>query len=385
MKRATEVYLLEKTNPHKHSKRVLLEAGETLAWSFVEPIYQRLKTDPRCGTICLLTDSAKPEKIDGDLIPEIQGQFDIALTFVEGPESVNVPLLFGAKRNFGVEKLYFFVTSWIGDGTDGRFFKNYARMDKIDGFFCNDQLSKDIFLKQNPQFKAAETYTVGSPLFDNLNSDNALKYRREGRDRLKLSPETPALLYLGNGTPGGINPDYYVDPTIDFECFRNTLTGLIPVALSNSGEICVLVRPHPADSAEHQARLFKTAEKINLPPNLKVIPATRNEISMQEVGYAVDILAAVGGTELFLAPTRGRVSLFLAFPGRGNGKETLENFYGKGVLDILRSSTAIKIIQSNQELTENFYNWVNLSRTVLSNRPVKEENSLDRIFDIIFG
>lgn len=90
-----------------------------------------------------------------------------------------------------------------------------------------------------------------------------------------------------------------------------------------------------------------TEKKV--PENLKIISATKEEISMSEVSYSADIIVGIISTENFLAPLRGRKSVFLGYEGKGMGGDLLNIEYSKEILDAIDKDKNVNIVSSPED------------------------------------
>lgn len=359
----TKVYLLEKDEQEYDSraKRVLLTASEPLAYNTIAPILESLKSDRRARAITLLTDNVAGKRFEerGNLdfrrirdhtkpvLADVPSPFDVAIAAVEPPNSAHAVALYGGKSVFGAEKLYFIASGWSGVGGTKLFERERARtMDEIDGMFCNDELAKRILLRQLPDYPTERMHTTGTPSVDALELERASEYTREGRRKLRLDEETLAVLHLGD-----ISADYRrlmpeVDERINEKTFEHTVEAMVRLAEDQpERKFALLIRPHPRDPNKEE--LLAMGER-QLPGNLRVIPATGPEISMQEAAYAADVVVSIISTENFLATVRGRKAVFLGYEGLGDAP--LERTYGQELLAVMNAAPSLRTVSSPREL-----------------------------------
>lgn len=363
----TKILVLEKNEGEYFpgAKRVILEASETLAYESAMPLIRALKQDSRCASICLLTDNAAQNRFrdqkefyfqevnpKGSLFDTVinQGPYDISFAMVDAKNSFNSVLLFGGKSALGSGKLYFISTGWQGVGSTG-FFETGRRenMDEIDGYFTNNELARQILLHDLPDVDQERVFDFGTPYSDTVEQEQAANFSRLGREKLGLGFETLTVLYAGDKSFA--YKDRGGSPRINEVTFEKTLDVMIRLAEQNPNRsFALLVRPHPGDINKDE--LFQIAGSREKPVNLSVIPASREIVSMQEAGYAADVLVGIGGTELFMEPLRGRKSVFLSFEGRGLGGEMITQDFSTETLAIIKKDPNCTIAKSPEELAE---------------------------------
>lgn len=365
----TKVFLYEKAGALPGSKRVLIEAAEPLAFTLMSPVLARLREDPRCRAICLLTDNISGKKfvdtlgseftrIDDHAKPvfsEIPGPFDVAIVGVEPPNSPNSPLLFGAKSVFGANRLYFVVSGWLGVGGTKLFDKDRMRsMEEIDGWFVNDDLAKKILLNRIPSIDEARVYSTGTPVTDGIGHENSEECRREGRKKLGLSDDTHAILYLGDISSAYQDIGYETDSRINEKTFAMTLDAVGRLA-SREGQkkFAVLYRPHPRDPNKEE---FLSIARTRVPENLSVISAEVGTVTIEEAGYAADLVLSIVSTGNFLARLRGRNAVFLGYDEKGLGKIVLSQVYGSDLLEIIKNTNGLSVVSSPDELVK-YLTW----------------------------
>lgn len=402
----TKVFLCEKPGKEHNpdAKRVLLTASEQLAFNTMLPIIAALKSDRRCKAIELLTDSlagkqfeklsdASFKRVDDKSLPVLidalkpaeKEPFDVAITAVERLDTPNEVALFGGKSVFGAKKLYFLSSGWGGVGGSMELFgsERGKHMDKIDGFFCADKLAKRILLRQLPDLPEDKIFLTGVPATDGLELHKGGEHREKGRIRLGLSNNDLVVLYLGD-----ISVDYKkivptANPRINEETFNQTRDAIVRLAKEQPEKHIVLaVRPHPVDPNKEE--LLKPYSQ-SLPPNLKIVPAQREVISMQEAAYGADIIISIVSTENFLAPLRGKKAVFLGYKESGLGDKVLEKVYGRELMEIIGQDENIVIVSSPDELTAELKEYGRAERKEEKIPKPPEVTSVDKILDIALG
>lgn len=345
------------------TKRVLISAAEPLAHTTVAPIVERLKVDPRCASITLLTDNVAGKAFASvgfsrlrdatrPVFTDLPGLVDIALVPVDPPNSPNAPLLYGAKSVFGATRLFFLVSGWGGVGGTTLFAEGRREaMDPIDGFIVNDELAKRFLQLSLPGIPEERIIVTNLPIMDALERHRSAEHTAVGRGKLGLSEETLAVLYVGD-----VSNDYHrLDPTfhehINEKTFFLTLTALFKAAMAQpERSYALLVRPHPRDPKREE--LLEVVQAGKLTPNLHAIKATNDIVSMTEAAYAADVILSIGSTENFLAPLRNRRAVFLSFEGTGLGGYALQRTFGSDGTAAIEEAPQLHLASSPDELRE---------------------------------
>jgi hypothetical protein len=352
----SRIFRMEKHDAAADAKRVLVSASEPLAFSTVRPILEAMKRDARVGGVTLLTDNLAGRSFEAlhdpdfvqvrdpgkPVMAEIPGPFEIALVPVDPKNSPNAAVLYGGKSVFGAERLYFLASGWVGVGNTPLFEQNRReRMDAIDGIFVIDDLAKRIVHRQLPEYPEERIQVTGMPLSDAVGAENPELLAAAGRQKLGLGTDERAVLLLPHVSPAPDRPEPGVHPRISEDTFERSLTALVRVAEANPGRrYAVLVRPHPRDW--NREEYFRIADR-ELPPNLRVLPATNDVVSMPEAAYAASVTASIAGTDNFIAPMRGRQGVFLAYREEGMGGDLLRRLYGEDSVEEFRHARALTV------------------------------------------
>ena len=245
----------------------------------------------------------KPTPVFVDILSKGESHADVifaSLTDTNGPETV---ALFGGKSVFSAKKLYFVMDGW---GGANHAFANSKHMDKVDGIFCNNELAKRIIEKELPNFPPEQIYATGTGQIDSLDIEHSEELIQGGREKLGLDDETIGVVYLGD-----ISADYasvvmpgIADHDISEKTFALVLEAMINDASNDeTKKFALMVRPHPRNSRNNE--LWQKVASTMILQNLKVIPATNKECSMNEAAYASDAIVSILSTENFKAPLRG--------------------------------------------------------------------------------
>lgn len=395
----TNVFFFENEDAKSGAKRVLITMDTPGSYVGLLPIIRALTHDERCRSVEVLAsgsaaklfvesgigftrvrDSGKPVLYDALKLTE-GNPIDVVFASVSTKNGPETAALLGGKSNFGATRLFVVVDGW---GSNRAIISNAILTKQIDGIFCNDELARQILVKQAPAIPSEKIYATGTGQLESLELDRAEEFRRFGRQKLSLDDETTAFLYLGD-----ISTDYKVimpdkaDPDISEKTFRKLLAAFEEVAKRNpEKKFALLVRPHPRDS--RQRELFQMAERAVLSSNAIVKLATNDVCSFNEAAYASDAVASIMSTENFRAPLRGQQVIFLGFAGDGMGADGLEAVYGRDILSILRETTGVKIISSTQEL-EAALETIKHENDFTSYDSHKAKDSVDSILQIAFS
>lgn len=113
----------------------------------------------------------------------------------------------------------------------------------------------------------------------------------------------------------------------------------------------LVVRPHPGDPNKDE---YLQAVTRSTPANMKIVLASNSEVSMQEAGYAADVVVMTLGTEGFYAPLRGKQSAFLALEEPGLGGQLWRNNYDEDMIQVLAGGESPRFIKTQDQLAEYF-------------------------------
>ncbi len=361
----THIYVFDKDEKEcaKNAKRIIMEISETLAFLSSYPLIEALKKDKRCKAICLLTDNLGGQRFEKEeankgfrklrnenktVLEEIPGSFDVALTCLEPPNSPNSVLLSGAKSVFGAKKLYLFSNNFFGIAGQELMSKNFREnIDKINEILCINEMVKRIIEKQLPEFSEKKIRITGSPLIDAVINDNKKKkeYAENAQKKLGINDKDKVVLYL----EGGLS-EKKGDRMMDKKSCIQTTKIMIELAKQNSDKSFVfLLRPHPTDPEKEE--FLNNALKLEKPANLKILPATKESLSIQEAIYVAEDIVSVNSTESFLAPLRKKRGVFLNFyKEEGENEESMENFFPKETREIIKKTPNMAFLQSDKEL-----------------------------------
>lgn len=367
----TKVFTLEK-NESEHTpdaQQILLAANDPGAYNAIKPLISELLVDTRCRGMNVLTsgvasadfesqygrtfkqvrDSEKgaiddiSETLSGTNVPDI---VLVALSSNNGPESI---ALYGGKSVFGAKKMYVVFEAWTGMGS--AFAKNRGNMDKVDGFFCNDELAKKIILNHLPEFEEDRVHVTGTPVLDSLEVDKADEYRHQIRERFGIGEDVHSILYLGDVSVDYKSMKGTFDPRINEKTFEKTIASVKELALASpKKQYAVLLRPHPRDPNKEE--LYDILKQHDLPPNVMFVDARASVLSINEATYASDTIVSILSTENNLAPLRGRKSIFLAYEDAGLGGDALKSLYNKEIIDLIAATPGVSVASSGEGLVE---------------------------------
>ncbi len=257
-----------------------------------------------------------------------------------------------------------------------------------DTFLSNDEVQEileeyetKIFQAQLPEFPEEKIFVTGSPILDNLEVERSAEYKNSGRQKLSLSENVFVVLYLDMGSIPQIDiDDGTVAPDLNEKTFQNTLQAISEFAQTHRDkEIAFVVRPHPTTLNPEQ---LSPLANLELPQNLKIIPAPSSTLSMQEATYAADVITSINSTENFLAPARLRQSIFLGYKGLGDN--LLEKIYGRELIHTIDQHAGTKVISSPQEFISALETYSAQSREVVSAPSTTHLNATEKILDKIF-
>jgi len=359
----TRAFLYENPQARPDAKGVIIDASEPLAWNIDRSLLGELLHDERCARVLFLTDNVAAKAFEQSplasqfdrlhdhqkpLLGEImeataKEKFHVALALVEPQNSPNLPLLFGAKSVFGVEKLYFVIGGWVGVGAmKGLFDSDRARnFDALDGILCNDELAALIIAAQLPYYKDKLRIT-GTPIIDGLDLAHAKEHRQQGREKLGIDENTLTCLYAAGISAEDVRSGFSIDPRLNEKIFEQMLEALSKQ--EGPRDMALLVRPHPRDP---NAQEYLDIAKHDWGA-LRVIPATAKEITMQEAGYASDVIASVASTENFLQRLRGGKAVFLGFTGLSD--TILHDLYPPESMQAIINTPNLQLVSSPEEL-----------------------------------
>lgn len=417
----TKFFLLEKTNEEceTEAKRVLLSASDPLAFNTMWPIIEKLKGDSRCRAIGLITDNVAGQKFKDlfsgqqnkndfkrvkdkdknglaldDFLGATKGEgneFDTVITTLESHDSPGSSLLFSGKSNFGNKetKLFIIHDGWTGIIARKDVFKNKERMDNIDGIFCNDDLTKNIIHNCLPEFSEDKILAIGSPIVDSIKdeSENAEKYRSEGRKKLELKDDETAILYLGDISDDYDKLDNAISKRINEETFAKTVEAAIKIAEQQPNKkIALLICPHPRDPNGDE---LLNAVNTKTPNNLRIISATDDCASMEESAYAADAVASIISTGNFLAKLRGKKAIFLGYKvGEGEGQlggKVLEKIFGREIIEkVIKKDKDMSVASSPEEFAEIIkkFDFIE-SKERETKKKDNAKKSIDQILDVV--
>ena len=358
-------------------RRVFFTMNDPLSYTTLSPIIRNLLSDPRASGVSALTSGYASKFLERDFsdahIAEVrdpehmiiedviehteQTHPDVVIgtaSSLNGPESL---ALFAGKSSLEARKLYFYFEGW---GTAGSSFPSspseidkidrMKRMDLIDQFLVVDEVGKKILMHEIPSIPEEKIKIVGSPVIDAIRVADSVAYTHTAREKLGLSPEEIALLYLGDVSHDYNAIGFETDPEINEKTFDKTLRAVIETAKRTpERKYVLLVRPHPRDP--HKYRLLSEVTNSSVPPNLTIKAADNSVTSMQEARYAADAVFSIGSTENFLAPRIGRKAVFLRYADEpGLGAVVGDRTYGSSLeKDISDAEPKIAFIRSSEE------------------------------------
>jgi len=363
----TKVFTLEKQESEctPDAQRILLTVDNPGAYNAIAPLVSQLLADVRCSGMVVLTSGVAGSNFesqfgrtfnqirDGDKrviddISEVVSGTNVpdiviaSLSNDNGPESI---ALYAGKSVFGAKKIYVIFEAWMGLGSV--FGKNKQNMDKIDGFFCNDELAKKIILNYLPQFEEGGIHVTGTPVLDSLEIDKANSYRQQIRDRFGIGEDVHSILYLGDVSADYKSMNGTFDPRINEKTLEKTVASIKQLALANpEKQYAVLLRPHPRDPNKEE--LYNILKLQDLPPNVTFVDARSSILSINEATYSADTIVSILSTENNLAPLRGRESIFLAYEDAGLGGDALKSMYNKEIIDLIASMPGVSVVSSRE-------------------------------------
>lgn len=393
----TKVFIYQKKQGEYEpgAKNVYLTIADPGAFNVIGPIRERMESDQRVRAIGVLThgvagvdfEKAKRQEYariydpKRTVLQDIQSatqivQPDIVLASVStqnGPEHV---ALFGGKGNLGASKIFLIMDGWTGLGSA---FAMNRRVGNIDGVFVNDDLARRVALRSLPSdFPQERVYATGTPTIDSIDNSKADEYAAEGRRKLGIGEETFAFLY-GGGEQSAWAKRYGTDPQIETKTFRGVVESLTQLARSKPEDnFALLVRPHPRDPEKDT--IFDTSG-IDLPANLKAVPAGGDIVSFDQATYAADVSASIISTENFKMPLRGREGVFLAFEGKGMGEYMIRKLFGEEIYEELKANPGVRMVTTRQELIEYLKDKEHHEQT--PPKPHQKSDSVEKILDII--
>ena len=410
----TKAYRYEKPEGEfdPDAKRILISFSDPSDFGQQMPMIERLMVDKRCKGISVVTDNiaglgfakfveAHPQfkqerskdKLDNNdpqddlVIPDIERAVegvDIALIGIESVNSPSGMMIFNAKSTFGAKKLFISNGGWNGVGGRKELFTKTGEMDQIDGMFVNDDLAKKITETQLPEELHEHIFATGTPAIDVLEISNGPKFERAGRELLSIKDDEIALLYCGD-----ISGEYekmfndYINPRINEETFSKTLNVLKQVANQKPDKkFVLLVRPHPRDGNKEEL----LQPQRDLPVNLRIVSAEKGIISMQEAGYASDIVLSIISTENILETLRGKEAVYLGYKDNGLGDSILKNVLGDD-LPVVATHPGITVIDSDDALLKRL-NGAHRNRAKefqQSDDESSSHSSIDNILNIVFS
>lgn len=320
---------------------------------------------------------------------------DVALAFIESKNSPSGSLLFEWKSEYGAKRLYLVDESWNGIGQRRRFYENIDSVSYqdpktnerkgIDAIFCVDDMARDILIEQLPPGYAEKIKMVGIDPLPTANK--AAEIRERGRKVLSIPNDTIVFSFFGDVPSDFASVGISVDPAINVRSLEKIIAGVSMLANNHPNKrYALLVRPHPRDGQENTyGELITLTHTASTPPNLMLVDASRKRLSNAgEAIYAGDAMLAISSTENFLAPRRGRESVFLGFGEPGLGKSVLELTFGENYKAILESRPHMNVIDSPEALAA-VLEQVEPCKEIYPPVPVQKESATDRMLDEILG
>ncbi len=383
-------------------KSVLLSAQHAGAWTVINGLLPELLEDERCGAIVVLVSdfSAKlfeekygkeflkfPYSGKGTVLEDLSYIMHTLRVEVvlNSPNDINAPdsvLLFGAKSAFGAKKQFLFLDSW-GNAIREPLLGGLDRMEEIDGIFTNDELARQIAIvgESYSRVSPEKIYGFGTPVIDSIDNAHAHEYKKVAREKMNISQKEIVILYLGgisySVVPNGASAD------IDEKSFEMFFDGCIKIAgMFPQKNICIAFRPHPRDPRKEEK--YNCAKTKALPANA-LFKDSAAPLSVNEACYGADIIASIMSAENFLAPLRGKRSIFVAFSGKGMGLNLLTDIYGRpGLIAIAETWPDVRVAFSAQTLEQALRDFISRPPKTLENNAV-QTSSAKKIIDIIFS
>ncbi len=353
----TKVYSYENPEADPDAKNVMVAFSDAGSYAAVGPILKRIEADPRFRGIIVLehgvsqssfaadagglyrrTDQAKDVLADiATATQALPPEIAIAtLSSENGPENI---LLYNAKSVFGAKRLYLVVDGW-GSGSIPT-----EHLDKIDGVFCNDELSKRMLQRMLVGFPPEKIYPIGTPQLDGLQIERAEEFEKKGREKLGVGDDAVVCLYAG--VVQKIWKDSYgTEPQLEEHTLGEVVRAMSAVASSRPQEqFILLARPHPSDDEKESIYMNGYAD---LPANLKVVRDPG--LDFNEAAYAADAILSLGSSLVWTAGLRGKQGIILD-PSQGEqGKKSLDAVYGAEIAAIIRNTFGADAAGSEAEL-----------------------------------
>lgn len=394
----TKIFTIKNKDASKEAKAFLIAADNPGAYLAVEPLLSRLKEDSRCQNITLLL-SGKAEQMFIEKFPEADRVKDetkpLLYDLLKSVEEKKVDIVIatqGAKNNpstttilsgkeFGAQKIFLVIDGWgIADPN----LPSWAKSVSLDGIFCNDALAKMVLSEIMRDFPSEKIFTTGTGQTDRLNPQTSEELRKLGREKMRLTENELAILYLGD-----ISDDYRkisekIDSRINEKTREDVISSLVALALKNPDKkYALLMRPHPRDpDFSEPDDLENLIRKLKVPPNLRVIPASNRQIGMAEAAQAADILASMNSTENFKFLFAGRPTIFLGLENfRGN--VILEKMYGKNVVSFLEKQKNSIFAHTTADI-QNFVAKIKTGEKIKPMTSLTQVNSAENILKVIF-
>ncbi len=393
------------------ARRVLLSADNPGSYNVISALVRELEHDPRCKGISVVTGgfaSREFAKAFGDRFAQVSNRDKPFLTDVDktvsgekpldimvgsyntqnGPESIP---LYSGKSVFGAKKVVYICDSWGGPGgafTDtykGSVYEDEGKrpaFSDIDAIICNDAFAKAAIRKHLPDFPEEKILPIGTPVLDSLEQDKGEEHRAACREKLGIPFEAFSVLYLGAVSNDYQSPTYanlHIDTRINEKTFERTVEEVVRYANEHPERtFALLIRLHPRDPS--QQALLEITERLELPPNLIVRRADRSAVSINEAVYGADVVASIESTENYLAPHRGRHSVFLGYNDLGMGSAILEYNFGQSTPELSKQK-GIHLVASPNEL-EGVFDAVKDEPIPIGS--AKQSTSSKRISDVMF-
>lgn len=382
----TRVFRYENQSADSESRRILFEASQPANFSIVEPLTRELTQDSRCRSITILADSSAGKKLgesdlplepihsEAPVLSDIPSGYDTALVLEEPGNSPAPMLLYSAKSVFGAKRLCVMSVGLSGYMARRAFAEpsqGFGQMDDVDLVFAADNLAKQ-FLSEQGNIPQEKITVTSSPLIDSIDQGNIDTLRAAGREKLRISNDARAALYMGFASDdlkyiGG-------QDGLNFRTYLEVLAGMEKAARSDPGnEYMLIVRTHP------RARNVETLpESTELPENLRIVNG--DSLEPDEALYASDIVACnPQSTEVLLGAYRGRAPAVFAFSDNEFG-QICQRAFGDSGLQIISESKRARFVKSSDDFAELVKNWQPISPL-----PKPRQKSLEKIKEILLN
>lgn len=359
-------------------QHALLAANDPGSYNVLSGLVRDMHEHPDCGRITTVISGQAGQNFEKELgdyyhlvpcnkiLPKLltlsaKKPFDVAVVTVSSHNSPSTLLWYGGKSCLGSSRLYLVADGWTGLGD--ALVDNAINADSVDGIVCNDEIAKAVYENLLPDNLTGKILPLGTPVLQSIELEKANIFRKIGREKLNISSDSFTILYLGD-----VQSDYpagLVHEDINGQSFGKALDAVSKLSQQNPQQrISFLFRPHPRDSA--QDNLLKLAQQRKGVSNLTVNFAGRGVMSMNEAGYAADVILSLASTENFLAPRRGKLGIFLGFEEKDLGGDLLRTLFPPQIIRTIQRQPGIEVVSSPEHLQQVLQDEMDRPRDLLS-------------------